>query len=589
MIDVTTSGGDVVVRASAYRLELPAHGMLAKLSSADGRYWAALRPHAAFDTTAAPDETLAVAAPKIVGDGVVEVARSSTCWQRASTRFTCTEDVLEVVSSVEGRGAPTDVHLLALRSTVPGAPTGFMASGTGFRTLFSPNPGDPGRLVRPAAENAVIGVSGDGQPGRGHWFFTPAPLSLWLTTSAVVEPGAADDGWVGFSLAAPVEQLTFVQLAYDAGDRAFSLRLDYEGHTTVDGTFAAPALLITPGASDPYEGLHRHRENLVARGFAPPADPRAAPEWWNAPIFCGWGAQGSLARRNGANTAALATQQSYDEFLAHLDAQGVVPGTVVIDDKWQEAYGTNEPDPAKWPDLRGWIDARHERGQRVLLWWKAWDPEGISLELCVRNAAGEGVALDPTSPEARTLLRETMHRLVGHDGLDADGLKVDFTARTPSGATLTKHGPGWGIALLHDLLAIVYAAVKEAKPDALVITHTPHPSFVDVTDMIRLNDMLRLDDPGPLPPVVPQMRYRAAVVASACPELLIDTDDWSAPSLAEWRRYLAAKPLLGIPSLYYADSLDSTGEEFRDEDYVALRETWAEWRQRRSTGERITR
>jgi hypothetical protein len=44
---------------------------------------------------------------------------------------------------------------------------------------------------------------------------------------------------------------------------------------------------------------------------------------------------------------------------------------------------------------------------------------------------------------------------------------------------------------LHDLLAVVYLAVKEAKPDALVITHTPHPSFVDVTDMVRPNDVMR--------------------------------------------------------------------------------------------------
>ena len=80
--------------------------------------------------------------------------------------------------------------------------------------------------------------------------------------------------------------------------------------------------------------------------------------------------------------------------------------------------------------------------------------------------------------------------MLGPDGLDADGLKVDFTARTPTGRALTATGGSWGIALLHELLSIVYAAAKEAKPDALVITHTPHPSFVDVTDMIRLNDII---------------------------------------------------------------------------------------------------
>ena len=67
--------------------------------------------------------------------------------------------------------------------------------------------------------------------------------------------------------------------------------------------------------------------------------------------------------------------------------------------------------------------------------------------------------------------------MLAPDGLDADGLKVDFTARTPSGRALSHHeGGAWGIALLHELLSIVYAAAKEAKPDALVITHTPHPA-----------------------------------------------------------------------------------------------------------------
>jgi hypothetical protein len=137
------------------------------------------------------------------------------------------------------------------------------------------------------------------------------------------------------------------------------------------------------------------------------------------------------------------------------------------------------------------------------------------------------------------------------------------------------HGPGWGIALLHDLLATVHRAAKAAKPDALLITQTPNPAFVDVTDMVRLNDMLRIDDGAPFPRIVPQMRYRAEVARAACPELLIDTDDWCVPSLAEWREYLAVKASLGVPSLYYADALDLTGEALQPEDYEALRKVWA--------------
>jgi hypothetical protein len=197
----------------------------------------------------------------------------------------------------------------------------------------------------------------------------------------------------------------------------------------------------------------------------------------------------------------------------------------------------------------------------------------------VRTPDGSPVGLDPTNPATRAFLTEMVGRLLGADGLDADGLKIDFTARTPIGRALTAHGSSWGIALLHELLHVVHAAAKAAKPDALVITQAPHPAFVDVSDMIRLNDMLRMDDPGPAH-VVEQMRYRAAVVQAACPELLVDTDDWQVPNLAEWRAYVRVKASLGVPALYYATHVDNTGEPLEPADYAALRETWDEWRSR---------
>jgi hypothetical protein len=575
-------GGGLVVEASRYGLEVSADGMLATLRSGDGVELARLRLLAAFDATDAADETLSVDAPQVVpGPGVaVEVGRRSTRWERAGLRLTCGDEAIEVDAFVEGRGRLADVHLLGGRSLQPRGPGGFLPSGSTFRTLFSPNPGDPARLLRSAGESAVIGVAADSQPGRGHWFFTPAPLYLALTTA----DGLSDptelvaDGWTGVALEAPVDDLTFVQLAYEPADSAFSLRLDYDGHTAVDGEFHAPPVVITPGLDDPYAGLRRHRASLGARGAAAAAEPRHVPSWWSAPIFCGWGAQCHLAAGLGVRAAELSTQERYDAFLESLAGHGVVPGTVVVDDKWQEAYGTCAPDRGKWPDLAGWIAGRHEAGQRVLLWWKAWDAEGLEPELCIRNPDGEPVALDPGLPAAREALAEVVTTMLADDGLDADGLKVDFTASTPWGRALSDSAGGrWGVALLHDLLEVVYAAAKRARPDALIVTHTPHPGFVDVTDMLRLNDLLRLDDPGPRPAVVPQMRYRAAVVRAACPELLVETDDWCAPDRQAWREFLEVKTELGVPSLYYATHLDLTGEPLEDEDYATLRRTWAAW------------
>ena len=127
-------------------------------------------------------------------------------------------------------------------------------------------------------------------------------------------------------------------------------------------------------------------------------------------------------------------------------------------------------------------------------------------------------------------------------------------------------GDTWGIALLHELLAVVYAAVKEAKPDALVITHTPHPGFVDVTDMIRLNDMLRLDDPGPLPHgAAADATIARAVAARGVPGAAdrhgrLVRSRTSRPGAST----STMKTDLGVPSLYYATQLDLTGEALDD-------------------------
>ena len=518
----------LVLERARYRAELTPDGRRLVLSAPDGTLLAILRPHGALDRVDAHDETTAIEPPVLLDERTVEVRRRSTIWDDARCTVVCAEEAVEIRTSVEGAGRLGDVRLLALRSLVPGTPQGLVPSGTPLPGLFSPGPSEPARRTRPRLESAFAGVTGDGEPGRGRWLFTPPPLWFGLGDEARGE-------WLGLGLAAPVAELRFAEMAYEAAEGGFAIRLEYDGHTQVDGRFEAPTLVLEVGVPDPIAGIRSHRDDLVARGFAPSPAPRETPDWWREPIFCGWGAQCDLARGTGRFAGEFATQANYDAFLAALAREGVVPGTVVLDDKWQAAYGTNEPDEAKWPDLGGWIARRHEEGQRVLLWWKAWDPEGLPPELCVCNPDGVPVAVDPGNPATKEALRRQLAALLSPDGLDADGLKIDFTARTPRGRAVSSAGGAWGIALLHELLATVHAAAKAAKPDALVMTHTPHPAFADVTDMIRLNDVL--SPSGGSLSVVEQMQLRADVARAACTGLLIDTVEWPRGVLDVFRAF----------------------------------------------------
>ncbi|MFI6262510.1 hypothetical protein [Micromonospora sp. NPDC051006] len=584
-VAVVETPGQLEIRTPHYTARIDRRRLLADVTAADGGSWGRLRLLSSVHALDGPDETIRVEA--IAHERHDDLVRLTiTC---TSTRWSGRTQVVEFhpnqitfAATVHGHGRITTVHLLG------GArlPQGMLPSGAAHQTVFSPNPDHPWRIARPAAEPAVISANGEGgEPGVGRWLFTPAPTCFGLSRQPVDDERHLPAGpWLMVGLAA--RRRTFVEFGYDPTPGGFSLRCEYQGHTTVDGTFTTPTVLLLFGAADPYEGLSRYRAELVARGLAAPATGRPLADHWRQPIFCGWGAQCALAGENGSPAPEMSRQELYEDLLDMLARNGVVPGTIVIDDKWQAQYATCRSDPLKWPDLAGFIAARHAAGQRVLLWWKAWDPEGAPDDACVRDPDGVPVALDPESPLGRSIIQDAVRHMLDPDGLNADGLKIDFTGRTPSGTALRHAGPSWGFDLLHELLGVAYRTAKQVKPDSLIVTHTPDPGFLDVTDMIRLNDVLHLDHPvGRTPPpgdpgsaVVAQMTYRARVVQAACPELPIDTDGWCLPGQADLVAYAAAAPALGVPALYYGDRMDLDPDLLTPATWSAIETAWAGYR-----------
>jgi len=573
------------------------------LDDAGGR-WAVMAAIGAVDTLEGPDEWWAVDEPVIAAadgaPGVVIVTWRvrSARWDSCRFVLCAADDRLAVCIEVEGSGRPTEVRLLGGRGSAwPEMDTGRWWSGRGFESLVSGSPDSPRRIVASAGESAVSGVIGSGSPAGGRWFFSPGPLAFAATRAPAADPLELPEGeWLGIGVAlADAAAAPFTQLAWEADDLGFDLRLDYEGHTVVDGRWASPWVVLVPGQPDAYTALAAPSPPAaVTATAADEATPEvdAQPGWWLEPMFCGWGAQWALSAELDESPSALATEAYYDSWLGRLAAGGVHPGTVVIDDKWQRAYGTCEPDTGRWPDLAAWIADRHDAGIRVLLWWKAWDSEGLPPEWCVRDGAGRPVALDPTHPEGAAALESSIRRLFRPreaGGLGADGLKIDYTASTPSGAGLRtwadEHAaPGeprpWGIALLHRLLEIVAGAARAERADALLVTHTPNALFGDVVSMIRLNDALRLDDPEPLVPVLAQLRHRASIVRAAMPGVPVDTDDWAMPSVDEWRVWQRAKPAEGVPALYHVEGLGTVDERLADGDLRLVAREWADYRER---------
>ncbi len=75
-----------------------------------------------------------------------------------------------------------------------------------------------------------------------------------------------------------------------------------------------------------------------------------------------------------------------------------------------------------------------------------------------------------------------------------------------------------------------------------------------------------------------QMVHRARVARAACPNLIVDTDNWPMPHRAAWREYLEVQTQLGVPSLYFVTHFDFSEEPLEPRDYARVREVWAQWR-----------
>jgi hypothetical protein len=583
VLTVRRDAEGIRIEASAYRLSFPAGRPFCLFAGSDGTAWAELLTVASLHTEAGLDDTALLHEPGLQEEGAtarVVIAASSSQWESRALVFECADDLLTVHAEVTGHGRLTEVHLLGgYYSGDTRIGSGAFMSRAWFQSIFSPEPIEHERRIGPQSQSRVIDIMGGSMPGWGHWHFTPAPFIYAASRSAPPEDDSSlpDGEWLAIGLAAQPGEHQFTAFHYLAIEEAFSLRLDYEGQTEVDGTFRSPKVVLQPGSTDPYESVARHSLYLRQAGLVEPEAAGSRPDWWSRPIFCGWGEQSYLslqAQGDQRLAPAFCRQELYDESLATLEAHDIRPGTIVIDDKWQLEYGTSEVDTERWPDLSGWIARRHARDQRVLLWWKAWDPDGIPAEECVRNAAGKPVAVDPTNPAYEARLRGIVRRMLSDEGYGADGLKVDFTGRTPSGPGLTRCGREWGVELLHRLLAIIHDEAHATMPDAMVIHHAPNPYFAPLADVIRLNDI------NPTRPVVPQMVHRARVVGAACPGQPIDTDDSPMPDRAGWRDYMGMKDALGIPALYYATHIYRGGEPLEELDYQLIRDSFARWQAR---------
>ena len=427
---------------------------------------------------------------------------------------------------------------------------------------FSPSPNHANQFEFNSAMPQILGFSvgrepqseQDFRPERMTGLFAPPPLFLAFHM---------DKTWTGIGIGTTPGDYQFPALEYTGSRYAgASFFVDYMGYKTIDGEFASPVLAFT-FAYDPLDALASYTAWLDRRGFSTAPTAKDVP-WHHLPIFCGWAEQTTESVPHGIAPNTMATQANYEKWLAILDQRNLPVGTVVIDDKWQQGYGTFAIDPKKWPDMKAFVAAQHAKGRHVLLWVPVAETDGLPEALCV-NAQGKCVTADVGSAAYESYLRPRIRHLVQDIGID--GFKEDWVG-APAVPGLPLTGTATGIEFVRRFQWILYSEAHKWKPDAMVETQTTNALFRESSDLIRLNDIWYATRN-----VADVLRLRARIAyITGWP--LVDTDNASSTTLKDWWSYMQAQPSIGIPSLYFVTRTEATQEAPSADQWDALAGLW---------------
>ena len=515
------------------------------------------------DTPDAEDETAAAPQIELLSETHVAATVSSSLWKKKTQHYVFAADGVRHWIELEGEGAVDRLHFG--RGILNGLRLG---SAPGYTQFFNPLPNFIEKQQFHAAEFSSIAagntteilaqVRGCGLHGAPLCFVAHEEnRAPFMAAGILAKPGEYIFNSFDVNHLSDTDRKQIAEPII--GTQSFSLA--YHGHLKIYGKWVSPTLLLDFSGTSCLDAVARY----VATLGVPPRR-RSVPAWTRRPVFCTWHEQvavhfGRLAA-NSSQTIKEAesantifdelTQANCGRWLRALNAKGLNPGTLILDAKWQGKAGDLSVDAKKFPDLRGFVDACHAQGVRVILWHNGWDADGVpDAERC--RVDGKPGPTDPTNPAFQRRLSNYVERMLSDKPgcYNADGLKVDGMTNTPYGPTLETHGRLAGFELARALLELLHAAAAEAKPDAAIGQFTGFPYFGDLCELARTGDLYTVKgDPNSA------NAFRAAIQNLAMPGVPVDTDgalrfNYILPD----RDILECQAKIGVPCVYQAETL----------------------------------
>ncbi|MBQ8474679.1 MAG: hypothetical protein IJ499_03340, partial [Clostridia bacterium] len=532
----------------------------------DGEAIASLNPASALNKTTDDDEGFI---PDVENTGVsfslAEAddgyakyiwSSSSDLWREKVYTLSCFEDRFEYAVTVKGSGRVDTVNYF-LSNLADGKKLG---SDHEFCQGFYPD---------------VDLGAGDGTylPNKSYSIYSNLSVPPMFYHSFKI---AGIESCLAFAVVAEMGEHNFTGVSYDINDAKFSFSTDQYGHVTVDGEWTAPKMVIYT-ANDHYDAGKKYCELYFDGGICKRGDNGHKPRFWYGPIACGWFEQlayGHSPKGNGAWMGSC-KEEAHTDMLAKLKEKDLNPTILIIDDKWQEAYGTAYPHPERWPDLRSFIDNNLKNGIHTFMWYQLWNSEGLPEECLTMDydgnsyIAGNRPVADPSHPVYQKILKENVHRIISSDEgcYNAEGFKLDFAFCQPHGRKTKTYSGKYGAELLYDYIKQIRTYAKEVKPHAVINASPCHPMFASLVDHARLHDY----DPA-CRNCKEIFEHRAKLWGMANPYALIDTDCGGFNTHRDMMRFILNQANIGIPDLYAVSDLPTFA--FSDEEWAMIREMW---------------
>ena len=224
-------------------------------------------------------------------------------------------------------------------------------------------------------------------------------------------------------------------------------------------------------------------QSMISDGLLTPRRHWPEERHWRNAWVCTWGDQMKMAGDNIAEAEKCLSHDLVLKIARRIRQHRLPVGTFIIDAGWEDEWGDWNLETRRIPDMRELVDALHEMGFKVILWWAPFlvSPRARvskSREMLNPHAQHDQLVLDYSQGATREYIQAKLDRFFSSEpgGWNLDGVKVDFIAEkiypNPNGGDSEWHGEE---RVMHHLFRMIDETITRYKEGPGILGEAYNP------------------------------------------------------------------------------------------------------------------